>query len=451
MQSRTTMPKRRLRTMNCTHVDMDRIYGRDQHCFVCGRSPSIGFLYECRQDHDGESLYDILSPKEDRIEVVRSTLRVELEVIGLSKSVILTAEQGDYTAAQLELLKSQKRELKQIIADTLQASQINDAVAKLAATPSNHDGALSSKPTMDTKIPPICAFKACHTCRPYYRDRVYISFQAVLAADFAPMKPNDTQLLPTKSAQIMRNIGNTVRPYSPTHPALPTSSTGSPQTASTTSESSELTFKTTQTDLDQIRAQRRPRRRFYKIGHRSSGEIARDLSRLPPFLTPHGLKTAIQGIFRPSRESSSEGSNITLPLPRTGTVRDLHGTESVGEFDLGALRRVRRQKERNEIRNGTYVGGYEDVVIPPVTGAALLGMEDTGTSDSSDLSVYSCVSESSEADGSGDGTEGAGEIHALDVPGKKNAPMTHVDEVNDDDEDEDTEMGDGLQSIMAQR
>lgn len=291
----------------------------------------------------------------------------------------------------------------------------------------------------------------------------------------------DVQLLPTKSAQVMRDIGNTVHTYQTAPLSLPTLSTGAPQTGSTTSGSSELTFKTTQTDLDNICAQRRPRRRFYRIGHRSSGEIARDLTRLPPLLTPHGLKTAVQGIFRPSRESSSEGSNITLPLPRTGTGRNANGTENVGEFDLGALRRVRRQKERNEVKNGTYAGGFEDVSVSPLTlahgtfvsasASVSLHVEDgdgdgdgaknVGTFDSSEVSVYSCVSKGSEVEVNGGValTEEAVEtqtpdILAIDVSGKGNRSeaISHINEVeSDEDEDADAGMDEVLQSIMTQR
>lgn len=128
------MPKR-VRTPNCTHVNMDRIYGRDQQCYVCGRVPSIGFLYECRQDCSSPSLHDSLQGEETAEDNCRPSpsLRSELEDIGLSESVIRTAEQGNYTATQLNLLKTQKMELKQVIEDTAQGSQINDAVAKLAA------------------------------------------------------------------------------------------------------------------------------------------------------------------------------------------------------------------------------------------------------------------------------------------------------------------------------
>lgn len=141
------MPKR-VRTQSCTHIDMDRIYGRDQQCFVCGREPSIGFLYECRQDCSSHSLQNLLEATEDGVAHPKSPLRSELEGIGLSESVIRTAEQGQYTPLQLRVLKTQKQDLKQIIEDSIQRFQINDVVAKLAAfasTPSNNDGAMNSK------------------------------------------------------------------------------------------------------------------------------------------------------------------------------------------------------------------------------------------------------------------------------------------------------------------
>lgn len=149
------MPKR-VRTPNCTHVDMDRIYGRDQQCYVCGREPSIGFLYECRQDCSSPSLHDLLlgQGNEETIQS-KSTLRAELEDIGLSESVIRTAEQGHYTTMQLAILKAQKRDLSQIIEDSIQGSQINDVVTRLAAfakAPSNNDAALNSK-TKDAVSP----------------------------------------------------------------------------------------------------------------------------------------------------------------------------------------------------------------------------------------------------------------------------------------------------------
>ncbi|KAF2787042.1 hypothetical protein K505DRAFT_422025 [Melanomma pulvis-pyrius CBS 109.77] len=423
---------------------MDRVYGREQYCLVCGRAPSVGFLYVCRQDHGPipSASNSLRGPGQEV--GPKSELRQELEEIGLSESVILAAERGEYTPAQLAKLKALKMELKQAIEDTMQGVQINGVAAKLAAfadEPSNHDGASSSSLQKDPN--PQCKFKACHTCRPYYKDRVYISFEAVLAHDFAPVTPADAALLPTKPASNLRFIGLLPNPILsddddddddddiinsstfPTSADLSTDlSTDITTPALRSSRASIVTFKTTQTDMDELSAMRRPRRRFYNLGHRSSQDIARDLTNLPLFggITRQGLKSAIQGIFRPSRDSSSSGSNITLPLPRTGTARDLSEANAVREFDVGTLRRVRRQKERNDLRNGTYVGGFEGVGSTlrhrmEQSTADIDGAGDESEDSESDFTVYSCASEGSEVevDGGVALTEEAVETHVPDI------------------------------------
>ena len=146
----------------------------------------------------------------------------------------------------------------------------------------------------------------------------------------------------------------------------------------------------------------------------------------------HCLKTAITGIFRQSRTSSSTGSNITLPLPRTGTLRDLgQGTR---EFDIGSLRRVRRQQERADLRNGALgCSSFDD---------RRRRTSDTHASDeksSSDFSIYSYVSEGSEVevDGGLALMEEAVEMCTPDM-------LTAASEMDAE------EMDVGLQTIMTQ-
>jgi hypothetical protein len=191
------------------------------------------------------------------------------------------------------------------------------------------------------------------------------------------------------------------------------------------------------------------------MGRRSSVDIARSLSHRSSLLTPQGLKSAVQGIFRPGRESSSEGSNITLPLPRTGTVRDETGSPSVGEFDLGALRRVRKQKERNEIRNGTYTGGFENVTIHAT--APSEGASGNNSSTDSEFSVYSFMTDGEEGEVAVEGvalTEEAAETHtpdliSLDVPAvQKIGTVVKTAEINTSEVEDDAHIG--LQSIMTQ-
>jgi hypothetical protein len=156
------------RVANCTHVNMDRVYGRNQQCFVCGRAPSMGFLYVCRQDN--LPLSDIFG---ERVREsfgqtgTKSTLRQELEDVGLSESVIFAAERGEYTDAQLEKLKALKLELKQAIEDAEQGARINGMAAKLTASakaPPNNDGALNSTLQKDPVCDPLC--ESTRTVRP---------------------------------------------------------------------------------------------------------------------------------------------------------------------------------------------------------------------------------------------------------------------------------------------
>jgi hypothetical protein len=193
------------------------------------------------------------------------------------------------------------------------------------------------------------------------------------------------------------------------------------------------------------------------MGHRNSKDIARDLSRQSHRLSRQGLKSALQGIFRPNRDSSSEGSNITLPVPHTGTVRNSSEAQDVGDFDLPALRKVRKEKERIDVMAGTDVLTYENTPVVSLTGASSNARNEHSSNDtttSDNVTMYSCVSRGSEVEVEGGValTEEAVETHtpdilAIDVLQIKNATMIHDLEVEDE---EDFAADIGLQSIMTQ-
>lgn len=141
-----SLKPKRARIPNCTHISMERVHlGRYGRCFVCGQVPSIGFLYECRQDHD-PALQPTSEIGQDCDDATKSDLCRDLEEAGLSKSIIAAAEQHKYTDEQLEKLKTLKEEMKQVILDTLQSKHSNETAAKEDNTPSNNDGALNSTP-----------------------------------------------------------------------------------------------------------------------------------------------------------------------------------------------------------------------------------------------------------------------------------------------------------------
>ncbi|PVH93075.1 hypothetical protein DM02DRAFT_250166 [Periconia macrospinosa] len=398
-------PKRSRAIVNCTHLTMERVFvGFDDLCSLCGKVPTLGFLYECRQDCDFGSPYlgmVLDGPPGDACS--KSQLRQELEQIGLSESVITTAEKGDYTRAQLDRLKHLKLKLNEEVTAIAQACKTTYAVNKMGDT----DGAAVSTFTQESFQ---CQLRACHTCRPYFNMRTYTSFDAVFADELKPITVRETATLPTKSAKTIRGINVDSAPppppppkdYPPSFP--PTFTRGSFPSPRAPSEcSSVLTFKTTQSDIDNINSTRYFRRRFYSLGHNSSIEIARDIFS-PSLFSRQGLKAVFQSIFRSSRDSSSSGSNITLPMPRTGTARQLEEENPVGEFDIGALRRVRRQKERSELRYARYLAASNQQAM-----GISLGLQqhsasheddeqyDESSSDS-DFTVYSCISEGSEVE-----------------------------------------------------
>jgi hypothetical protein len=121
---------------------------------VCGQEPSIGYLYECREDCGPGTPRTHLSKVQ--IDSPKSVLRCELEETGLSESVISAAEQGHYTDSQLKQLVAQKEELKQLIDDAEQCDQINEAIVKLSAlaqAATTNDGVSGSKPTVAVSTP----------------------------------------------------------------------------------------------------------------------------------------------------------------------------------------------------------------------------------------------------------------------------------------------------------
>jgi hypothetical protein len=91
-------------------------------------------------------------------------LRRELTEIGLSESVIQTAEQGLYTTEQLEKLKAMKLETKQAIELSIEGARTNAMAAQLADSvangPSNHDGTAASTPaTIPVRLMGYTAFR----------------------------------------------------------------------------------------------------------------------------------------------------------------------------------------------------------------------------------------------------------------------------------------------------
>lgn len=101
-------------------------------CPTCGNYRALGFLYVCRQERDiaYSEIRKAHSPDDPR--PTKPDLRTEMEHVGLSESVIVTAEKGLYTDRQLDLLKTKKTELTRAIAASLHAAQMRDATVHVS-------------------------------------------------------------------------------------------------------------------------------------------------------------------------------------------------------------------------------------------------------------------------------------------------------------------------------
>jgi hypothetical protein len=435
LQDRTPVLRRAIAEPNCTHIDMDRLFGHHQ-CQLCLIFPAVGWVYVCRQDSYQQGTA-MSVPTKTPVELElnnQSPLRAELQTIGLSNSVIEAAEKDFYTLEQLDILKLQKLHLKQVISLAVQGFSNNKCSTLITKSSENNppvtniDGASVSVTNNDsvnscsvetpehstkklklkhkTQLAPPCTFKACHTCRPYYKDRIYTSFGAVFAGEIAPLTAQDAAALPIGNANVLRNIGLRQPPRK--HLLTDESAEVLPGSAS------QFTIQTTQSERDDLSRIKQSVRNFYKLGSRSLTELLNEfqMARLRK-----SLKNAFHNVFRTGRESSSEGSNITLPLPGTGKHRKLD--QNVGEFDLGLLKRIRSFRRRilEVARNDSMpivevVEGNEEDYVAETNGDSLDSSED-----SSDYSAYSGLSEGSEVevDGGVALTEEAVEMHTPDI------------------------------------
>ncbi|KAF2225866.1 hypothetical protein BDZ85DRAFT_307866 [Elsinoe ampelina] len=216
----------------CTHTNMNRIHG-PYRCDQCGHVSEYGWVYQCAQDVENnvpissdEHFFMALAPKDwDH--------RKEMSALGISPSVLAQYDAGLYTSDQVQKIKDQKRYLHQVLVHEInseinRASLFQYAAESIQRSPS---GAVRPSedtqdqyyrqpaPTMrrlgqpDTVSMAICRFKCCHRCRPFYRDRVYTSFEEVMNGETAAIAERDAGELQVLDANVLKRISyNALRP-----------------------------------------------------------------------------------------------------------------------------------------------------------------------------------------------------------------------------------------------
>jgi hypothetical protein len=167
---------------------MSMLYDHNVLCDLCHRPSRFGFLYKCHQDIYIDKAIQKYQQEFPDPRAAQASPTGQLRAINMSASVIAQFEQGDvYTQNQIDLLKLQKSHMLDIL--------------------EQHKARLP--------MIPKCSLKCCPTCRPYLKDRVPYSFDAVFANEIEPVQL-EKERLPIKNANIMLELG--LRPIPPLLP-----------------------------------------------------------------------------------------------------------------------------------------------------------------------------------------------------------------------------------------
>lgn len=201
--------------------------------------PGIGWLYSCEQDRQLEQASYASNdsfpavPNESNYFDVQACLA---ESLGMSSSVVHGIRNRDYSFEQVDKLIEQKKHLLATIhrmesgsADStpqlrLHASRPSRFSENVIASVGTSAGpqvlpmtaADDTLPTSmgDTSVrkgskarKPTCNFQVCHTCRPFFEDRLYMSFEKVLSGRMPAITEEEIMRLPLMDVAVVRTIG----------------------------------------------------------------------------------------------------------------------------------------------------------------------------------------------------------------------------------------------------
>ncbi|KAF2425719.1 hypothetical protein EJ08DRAFT_700264 [Tothia fuscella] len=324
---------------NCTHTIMDVVH-TEAPCDFCGRTSRFGWLYQCQQDADRqnstkEQLNElkslVVAPNPDL------TIEEELEAIGMSKSVIRQFKQGVYTPDQIARLIEQKLNLHKVIAAQLELERepwngrpVTPTVATRADARRESLSMIHKTGNLRRKSPSMsrCSTKACQLCRPYFRERTFMSFGSVFTDDVEMLKSD--RGLRVRDGSIVRNLG-----LRPTPSSCPACRPGTPE-ASSSSNTSISSSSDASGDSDE------------------DGISARALTRVLSQST--GLLPDTTDGNRETREGVQALSNA-----RPGVDRK---TSADSEFDLRTPKTVLRSSGSVDLLAFTRPGGFAGMDPP---------------------------------------------------------------------------------------
>lgn len=348
----------------CTHVTMERLYGEHTICSVCLRLPPFGWVYLCDQDKgvplsigipntQDAGLIGENAKAEGAIDkgVKHGSLVDELLELGdidkeayapppphLSLSVEKAIKEGQYTPELVLKLRAQRQKVLHVIAAAEEhikkhpehsaddpwalpdpvPQPVNIKPSPLPDLDKVQDLLLQSDlagaPSVKPRMFPHCKLRACHACRPMFRDRTWLRLGSILLErNVSPTINFNTDSRPISDARIVCSLG--LRKYK-----LPTPSVQTVEDAKS--------YQSSSVGLTSTDAYSQPPSRFLDTETPACEKTDPESKGFRK-----SLKRAFRGMLNKRRASTSTGSIWEKQAQENGT------SESV-DFDMESFRQL---------------------------------------------------------------------------------------------------------------
>ncbi|OJD30682.1 flagellar motor protein [Diplodia corticola] len=333
-------PPRAPYTPHCTHVTMTRAYGAT--CQNCNRKSPLGWVWQCTYDEANDP-WDAVKGRQSAVDACDPSDRIAvMKALKFHQSVIDQAENGLYTPEQIDRLIGQKQKALDTIngqspdkaaegnVEQPEATDMRTLIANLVRQEIRAQLSSASATTVAKErakhartVHPRCRFKCCQSCRADFRSRSFESFDAVLNGEVKPLRPAEISTLPVRDARVMRDIGMKSLPPL-IESSIPTDSENSEPDDSEPAESdladSIRTWRTTDSAHEHRSRESAQARAFYRV------EPVNDMGMYESMhfndfsfrrSVRNSVSLAVKHVFGKRRESSSDGSAVTLPVARS--------------------------------------------------------------------------------------------------------------------------------------
>nr|POF21095.1 hypothetical protein CFP56_66509 [Quercus suber] len=221
----------------CTHMTMKRIHGKVA-CSMCGTAPDMQYVYVCTQNDELEQIAPVprmqpidLPPLGNTDHFFTKMAQVA-ETYRMHACIVRGIRDHCYTPEQVHRLLSQKGNVFTTINSKSRLPAQADSPQILSAGPGSSLGPLENSHGMHKDGPAtaeaetavkaatdlkraalkLCSYQACPRCRPFYVDRIYMSFETVWSGQRTALTEEEIRYLPLLDPYIAKSIGLRRRP-----------------------------------------------------------------------------------------------------------------------------------------------------------------------------------------------------------------------------------------------